>query len=366
MKTKDFVILTFAVFSITACGHQHQWTEATCTEPAKCSECGEIQGEALGHTWVDATCTEPKTCSVCGVTEGEALGHTWVDATCTEPKTCSVCGATEGSAKGHEWKDATCTEAKTCIVCGEKNGEPLGHDTPNLTCTTSDVCTRCEAKIEAPGHTWVDATCTEPKKCSVCGTTEGEALGHTTTNGICDYCGKEFHELISGKGDDVVNKIGLKEGNYKIHIVFSGKNYKKITVNLIDKDNISNELLDTYGEYDGTVLLSSKGKNPYTIEVLAEGTWSIQIENIETSNAGEFSGKGDTITSEFKGPSGTWEFTHDGKSEFKVTLHIGEKVTELLDTHGKYNGRANVKIPEGENAFFEIIADGNWTAKPMG
>lgn len=27
-------------------------------------------------------------------------------------------------------------------------------------------------------HTWVDATCTEPKHCSVCGTIEGEALGH--------------------------------------------------------------------------------------------------------------------------------------------------------------------------------------------
>ena len=28
------------------------------------------------------------------------------------------------------------------------------------------------------GHTWVEATCSEPKTCSVCGTTEGEALGH--------------------------------------------------------------------------------------------------------------------------------------------------------------------------------------------
>lgn len=29
------------------------------------------------------------------------------------------------------------------------------------------------------GHTWVDATCEEPKTCSVCGETEGDPLGHT-------------------------------------------------------------------------------------------------------------------------------------------------------------------------------------------
>lgn len=41
-------------------------------------------------------------------------------------------------------------------------------------------------------HTWIDATCTEPKTCSVCGKTEGEALGHTWgDNSICtvDGCG---------------------------------------------------------------------------------------------------------------------------------------------------------------------------------
>ena len=61
--------------------HTHVWSDATCTEPAKC-ECGETNGDALGHTWVDADCDTPKTCSVCGETEGEALGHTFVDGVC--------------------------------------------------------------------------------------------------------------------------------------------------------------------------------------------------------------------------------------------------------------------------------------------
>ena len=84
------------VFSMTACGHEHQWTEANCTTPKTCSGCNETEGEALGHTWVDATCITPKTCSACGVTEGEALGHTWIEANYQVPKTCSVCAVTEG------------------------------------------------------------------------------------------------------------------------------------------------------------------------------------------------------------------------------------------------------------------------------
>ncbi len=81
---------------LTGCGHEHTWTEATCTEPKTCSECGETDGEALGHTWEEATCAEPKHCSVCGETEGEALEHTWTEATYQQPATCEVCGATEG------------------------------------------------------------------------------------------------------------------------------------------------------------------------------------------------------------------------------------------------------------------------------
>ncbi|MBR2382096.1 MAG: hypothetical protein IKA84_06385, partial [Clostridia bacterium] len=36
--------------------HTHSWSEATCTEPAKC-ECGETQGEALGHDHVYGVCS---------------------------------------------------------------------------------------------------------------------------------------------------------------------------------------------------------------------------------------------------------------------------------------------------------------------
>ncbi|MGN0611569.1 MAG: hypothetical protein ACI4JI_07265 [Ruminiclostridium sp.] len=40
-------------------------------------------------------------------------------------------------------------------------------------------------------HEYADATCTEPKTCTICGETDGEALGHSVSIGICDKC-KEF------------------------------------------------------------------------------------------------------------------------------------------------------------------------------
>ena len=58
-------IITALIFSalltvLTGCGHEHKWTEATCTEPKKCTECGKTEGEPLGHKWKEATCTEAK------------------------------------------------------------------------------------------------------------------------------------------------------------------------------------------------------------------------------------------------------------------------------------------------------------------
>lgn len=66
------------------------------------------------HTYSNATCTEAAKCS-CGATSGKAVGHKWVAATCKAPKTCSVCKITQGSKGAHSYKDGQCT------VCGAKN-----------------------------------------------------------------------------------------------------------------------------------------------------------------------------------------------------------------------------------------------------
>lgn len=61
----------FILSAIISCNHE--WAEATCTEPSVCTKCGESKGEPLGHNWKSATYEEPKTCLRCGETVGEKL-----------------------------------------------------------------------------------------------------------------------------------------------------------------------------------------------------------------------------------------------------------------------------------------------------
>lgn len=167
---KKMVTMSLALLMLlclAACGHEHTWAEATCSEPKTCTECGETEGEALGHDWKDATCTEPRTCSRCKETEGKALGHDWKDATCTEPKTCSRCGETEGEAPGHKVETWETTKEATCTEVGEKSG----------------VCTVCKETVKeeipmvehTPGDWEIKTAATESsagvrvKKCTVCG-----------------------------------------------------------------------------------------------------------------------------------------------------------------------------------------------------
>lgn len=109
------LLLLMIAGTLSGCGHEHVWREATCKEPMVCIECGKTQGRTAEHEWEDADCTKPKTCSVCGETRGAAAGHTWNAATCMVPKTCSVCGATEGEPQMHSLDDAG-----QCKVCGKQ------------------------------------------------------------------------------------------------------------------------------------------------------------------------------------------------------------------------------------------------------
>ena len=68
---------------------------------------------------------------------------------------CNECGEARDQ-QAHQWNDATCITAKTCKVCGTTEGEALGH-TPaedDGDCTTPIKCVNCEqnAKAGATGH----------------------------------------------------------------------------------------------------------------------------------------------------------------------------------------------------------------------
>ena len=96
MKKYILILTILSTISLVGCGHEHTFSDATCTDPKICTECQETEGTALDHNWIDATCENPKTCSLCNITEGNPLNHNWIDATMESPKTCSLCNLTEG------------------------------------------------------------------------------------------------------------------------------------------------------------------------------------------------------------------------------------------------------------------------------
>ena len=94
----------------------------------------------------------------------------------------------------HNWADATCTAPKTCTVCGATDGEALGHS-------------------------FAPATCTAPKTCA-CGATEGEALGHTYFYNLCLVCYAPNPHFITNSLVVGSNKVVCNE----YHLVGDGQN----------------------------------------------------------------------------------------------------------------------------------------------
>ena len=174
---------------------------------ADCNVCGEIRSVA-GHTYDNACDTD---CNTCGAVRQASHSYkTEVTAPdCVNggytTYTCTVCGDSyKGNytdALGHDWIAADCDTAKTCSVCGATEGAALGHsyktevtapDCENGGYTTY-TCTVCGDSYkgnytDALGHKYDNACDTD---CNVCG--EGrEVADHTYTDAFdttCDICG---------------------------------------------------------------------------------------------------------------------------------------------------------------------------------
>lgn len=354
------LILLILCCILAGCGHDHEWSDATCTSPKTCKVCEETDGEALGHDWKDATCTDPKICSRCGKTEGKALGHDVPDISCTDSAICKRCGE-EIPALGHEWEEATCTEPKTCSRCGVTEGKALGH-TPGdpvkekekeATCTADGqydevvYCSTCKAELSRE-------TKTEP------------ALGHTTTNGKCSRCGELIVEPIvfSGSGDSVINSISVPYGMYKVVMVNNGAHNFIVHVYKANGDRLSS-LANEIGVYEGSVVLTDDIDGGI-LEVKSSGNWTITFESIPDGGTSNISGSGDWVSPWFYLDSGALVVTMTNSGEHNFIVHIydeyGNGYSSLANEIGSYSGSTVFnKARTGVRYCIEVISSGNWS-----
>ena len=182
----DFQAHNWVDGACETCGYPctHEGGEATCTQIAVCTVCGQQYGELNpdNHSgeleWTTTETTHIQKYKCCGKVTIAEENHTFKDGRCEKCEyTCT-----------HTGGEANCHAKAVCATCGQEYGElnPDKHDGETelrgaiaATCTengyTGDTyCLSCNKVaapgkvIEAAGHKGGKATCTKKAVCEVC------------------------------------------------------------------------------------------------------------------------------------------------------------------------------------------------------
>ena len=160
----------------------------------------------------------------------------------------------------------------------------------------------------------------------------------------------------NGSGDYVAN--GLKVEGYGIlHVSYSGSgNFSVISY---EGDEYDKLLVNEIGNYSGDVLIDHAGT--FNLEISGEGSWNITSSGLSVDDGTSFSGSGDSVTGITSHDGGSWHITNNGSSNFSVIEYgMYEGYMKLMVNEiGNYEG--TVKADSGDDIFFEINSDGNWS-----
>lgn len=110
----------------------------------------------------------------------EGLGGNYLCKVTWESKT----ELTSLSVHVHDWQPATCTTPKTCSVCKTTEGEANGHVFSEREYNETQhwyKCANCDATDTKEAHSGGEATCTQKAVCEKCGQEYGEKLAHSYT-----------------------------------------------------------------------------------------------------------------------------------------------------------------------------------------
>ena len=255
MVKKIITVLLILVLVVTISG---------CTTSSSRSNNGvnneNNNANSCNHEYSEATCTEPSKCTICGDEEGSALGHSFSGATCTSGGVCTRCGSVN-SALGHTWQEATCTAAKKCTRCGMTNGKALGHLDNG-----SGNCSRCGTKMSVDMNKRIGSPndCQEIKSLGGFSFYKNSADGikvlwggknnsgktinyYTVTFHFYNAVGDEAYSEITGKATKNIKTVGpVKPGEPLI--VFSVVDYVPVC-DKVQIDEIKLEYSDGSVEY---------------------------------------------------------------------------------------------------------------------
>ncbi len=162
----------------------------------------------------------------------------------------------------------------------------------------------------------------------------------------------------SGKGDNIVTlPAGAKAGI----VTATHDGSSNFSLSVLDASNASTGqlLVNTIGAYKGTTAygFTALGKGT-TIQITADGNWTITISPVSAAPAMVPSGAGDGVFL-YAGKAGKLTVTHDGSSNFTLSEETGEAFHDglLINEIGAYSG--TVPLSSGPSVIV-VGADGNW------
>lgn len=206
----------------------------------------------------------------------------------------------------HEWTEADCLNPKVCTKCDVTEGEALGHD-------------------------WQDATCQAPKTCGRCGVTEGEvsehsygswaASGEGKMERACTVCGSKETQ----KADQAVLIPELLKNTHWVgsHLVREGKTYY-----LGDLATASPQYAEDlkykidFNGGDGFNLVLGQDKPYY-------GTWEYLEQTVTDSSSGHHLALKDVESNKSVHAVLFDQFV--GVTVFQISLDIGNGITLFFE-----------------------------------
>ena len=275
-------------FTVPALGHERvefKQEDPTCAEVGYTAGvyCDRCKIWLSGHVEIPATGNHEYKDGKCEVCD-KPCEHLEMTSKRTEP-TCSeegyivytcVCGHTQRESLGkldHTWIDATCTAKKHCSVCGEEEGDFAKHVMSDTAVSDGKgnhifTCVSCNEYSTVEKCSGGEATCKAPAKCDICHTEYGELGDHAFANGVCIHCG-EIEEVEETRANVVTVTVeALSDTEYKITVSVVNPTVAGVlmtvgydsTAKVVGVDYSFADL--TYNEIEGAMVIAwTDGKN---------------------------------------------------------------------------------------------------------
>lgn len=173
---------------------------------------------------------------------------------------------------------------------------------------------------------------------------------------------------LQGKGHQKTIPFALEPGLSVFEISHDGEN--NLIVHLLDDTGRKVcSLFNEIGRYQGRQGFAIPRAGQYTVDVNADGDWTIDIEqprpNQVPSVPRTLSGKGVTVSDFVQLNKGmhTFKLKNSGEGRFRVLLldRDGQRVDSIVSEDGAFDGTKEVRVAKTGIYLMNVTSDGSWT-----